>query len=276
MPSLLFKLVTLFLISHVGLAWQPPLFLASVASRRMLDFRNGFASSSSTDVKLTAANEASCYLSLKAHSDSVLSEVKDTTLLATKILSDTDKVSSFFEQLEICKKGLKASGLPASSMKFSVHVSLGEYIKIPVTTYFTMDLPPLSPLPVFGGQFDNTCRVEARGDSKRLVLKNVDLYETGEVGSSEDTFDGSEMAMNYGAQGILLDVRDEATVDIYSLLSCELSNEVDPQYMALGDSVTVGHIRELLASEDFGIQQNRARSFMVIGFHPSDFSHHDA
>lgn len=283
--TLILNVVALSLLCGLGKAVQPSAFFARVTSRSVLIFGRGFETSSPTDVKLTDVNEASCDLSLKAHSDRVLSEVKDPTLFVTKVLSESDKVSNFlehvvsesdkvsnfFEQLEKYKKSLESHGCNPTSMRFSVHVSFGDETRIPTTTYFTMELPLQSQLPIFTGKLDKTCRVVARGRAKRLILRNMDMYGAEETVHSEDAFDSTAMVLNYGAQGILLDVNDEAVVDMYTLLSCENSIEIGPQYIHLQDSVKVGHIRELLASEDIGIQQNRARSFMVIGFHPSDF-----
>lgn len=272
--TIILPVVAFFLLCGVGKAVQSSASLVRGFSRSLLEFGSGFASSA-TDVKLTDINEASCDLSLKAHSDRVLSEVQNPSLFVTKILSETDTNSNFFEKLEKVNKSLEMDGCNPASMRLSVHVSFGEKAKIPITTYFTVELPLQSKLPIFFGKLDKTCRIVARGGAKRLALRNIDVYQAEEAVHSKDAFDSTSMVLNYGAQGILLDANGEAVVDLYTLLSCEYTNKtgnkLGPQYIHLQGSVKVGYIRELLASEDIGIQQNRARSFMVVGFHPSDF-----
>lgn len=269
--ALFYGVAALLLLSDTVFSYQSSSFLAGFSSRKLLDFRDGFTTSTSTDVKLVDANIASCDLSLKAHSDNILSGIKNTTLLATKFLLGSDESSGYLNRLEDHKKILAKRGCPASSMKFSIHASFGDYGKTPVTAYFSLDLPALSPLPVFQGELDNTCRVEAYRYTNRLILKNVDLYESASVPSSDGLFSTSDMITSYGAQGILLDIGGEGVIDIFSLLSCEVLDEMEPEYIPLRDGITVGRVREILDSEELSIERNRARSFMVVGFHASDF-----
>ncbi|CDF38407.1 unnamed protein product [Chondrus crispus] len=244
---------------------------ATVLVRRVIDFNTGFTTATSRDVKFVAKNQASCELSLISHADHVLSDVRDSKVLALKMLLHRGNKTRFLENLRKAEDLLRGKGCPAEAVKLSLGTSLGGFRKTYLTAYFTMNLPDMSPLPVFYGVIDKTCRVEIQKRTKRLILTNSDLFEPPSVDADPNAVSSVSIAMNFGAKGIVLDVRDDAKLNTHGLLSCTESQEISPQFIPLRSDVLVGDIRTILVSHEIGVERNRARSFMVIGFHSSDF-----
>lgn len=272
MLSLFYVLGTILLICKISSGQRVSSHDNPTLRRRILDFSNGFTTSTLGEVKLVEENQASCDLSLKTHSDNVLNDMFDAKIFATKILSNELNVTLFWEMLRRKEIQLRESGCPNGAEELSIGVSLRKFKKIPVSVYFNIDLPDMSTIPVYYGFFDQSCRVQIRHSSNKLILKHTTLLEPPNVGGETHLAESTTMVMDFGASGIVLDVHGSALVNIDGKLSCTNPRDIEPRSIPLRDNVAVDEIRKLLASDEIGVQQNRARSFMVMGFHPRDYS----
>lgn len=256
----------LLFILFLSPATSSPIDFIQTSSRTLFGSDQEVSYTLPDDVKRTGVGAAFCDLTLQSHCDRVLSKVKDPKALIDMLLPRGLERTKFYQNLDFGARKLISEGCDTTSVKISVHTKLRAKPRALASFYLSNDFPAQDRVPLLHGEVSRKCRVVSGNKKERLFLRHVDIYKLEH--DDADSENDRTLMLSFGAEDIVIDISDLASVSLHVILSCTDRDDLKKGYVELASNIQVGVIRKLLLI--VGISPSSARSFMVAGFHSRD------
>lgn len=271
-------LVTLVLFVYVALFldWQNAAKSHSASKlvvlfRILMDSRNAFGTTAPEDVKFAVQGDVSCQLSLVAHSDRILSQVKEPRAMMYSFVPDIGQRLRLIKELAVVEKKTRTQCL-SRRVNYTLHTDIMPSYKLPTDLFFNLAHTPQSLSVVCRGMLDQACRVCKPKRSRKIFLRNMTITSIRTDTRMNDDPEGDiELLLSFGTKDLIMNVTNDAMISIYALVSCVNTDKILPNYISVRKRIPVGLVRKLLRHAEQGVSTRQATSFMTVGLHSRTF-----